>query len=54
MSLKKAYTPPTIEVAYIRLEHSFVAGSNNVTPVNSSEFITDEYEQQDEDFDIVW
>lgn len=54
MSLKKTYTPPTIEVSYIRLEHSLAAGSNNVNPVNSGQFITDEYEQQDEDFDIVW
>lgn len=54
MNNKKAYIPPCIEVSYIQLEHGIAAGSYNVTPVSSGQFITDEYEQMEEDVELIW
>ncbi|MFD2599611.1 hypothetical protein ACFSQ3_11660 [Sphingobacterium corticis] len=54
MKEKNKYTQPKIDVVVVEIENQIAAGSVAVSPVSENGTITDEYQNEEQTFDVNW
>ncbi len=54
MNNKAVYSPPSMSLTQVTTEHTIAAGSVTVNPVQEGNTITDEYDYEEQNFNVGW